>query len=75
MGLLESRAIDFENIILVSCNEKFLPGIQVSNSFIPHDLKIYLGLPTKQDREAIFSYYFYRLLHRVNNIHFIYNNF
>lgn len=74
MGLLESRAIDFDNIILISCNEKFLPGIQVSNSFIPHDLKIYLGLPTKQDREAIFSYYFYRLLHRVNNIHFIYNN-
>ena len=74
MGLLESRVIDFDNIILVSCNEKFLPGIQGSNSFIPHDLKIYLGLPTKQDREAIFSYYFYRLLHRVKNIHFIYNN-
>jgi len=74
MGLLESRAIDFDNIILVSCNEKFLPGVQGSNSFIPHDLKIYLGLPTKQDREAIFSYYFYRLLNRVKNIHLIYNN-
>jgi len=74
MGLLESRAIDFDNIILVSCNEKFLPGVQGSNSFIPHDLKVYLGLPTKQDREAIFSYYFYRLLHRVKNIHFVYNN-
>lgn len=74
MGLLESRAIDFDNIILLSCNEKYLPGVHGSNSFIPHDLKVYLGLPTKQDREAIFSYYFYRLLHRVKNIHIIYNN-
>ncbi len=74
MGLLESRAIDFENVILLSCNEKFLPGVHAQNSFIPHDLKVYLGLPTKHDREAIFSYYFYRLFHRSKNIHLVYNN-
>ena len=74
MGLLESRVIDFENIILVSCNEKFLPGPHIQNSFIPQDLKEYLGLPTKHDRESIFAYYFYRLLQRTKNVHLIYNN-
>lgn len=74
MGLLESRAIDFDNIIILSCNEKFLPGPHIQNSFIPQDLKQYLGLPTKQDRESIFAYYFYRLIHRTKNIHCIYNN-
>lgn len=74
MGLLETRTIDFENIIMVSCNEKFLPGNKQPNSIIPHDLRAYLGLPNKFEKEAIFSYYFYRLLHHAKNVHFIYNN-
>ena len=74
MGFLETRALDFENVILLSCNESFLPGVAPSNSLIPFDLKLFLKLPTKSDREAIFAYYFYRILQRAKNIHLVYNN-
>lgn len=74
MGLLETRAIDFDHLIIVSSNEKFLPGNKHPNTIIPTDLRSYLGLPNKYEREAIFSYYIYRLLHQVKDIHFIYNN-
>lgn len=74
MGFLETRGLDFENVILLSCNESFLPGVSPSNSIIPFDLKLYLKLPTKSDREAIFAYYFYRAIQRAKNIHLVYNN-
>lgn len=74
MGFLETRALDFENVILLSCNESFLPGVAPSNSLIPFDLKLFLKLPTKSDREAIFAYYFYRIIQRAKNIHLVYNN-
>lgn len=74
MGFLETRALDFENIVLLSCNESFLPGISHNNPLFPFDLKRYFNLPTKYDREAIFAYYFYRIIQRAKNIHLIYNN-
>lgn len=74
MGFLETRGLDFENVILLSCNESFLPGVAPSNSIIPFDLKLYLKLPTKSDREAIFAYYFYRAIQKAKNIHLVYNN-
>lgn len=74
MGFLETRALDFDNVILLSCNESFLPGVAPSNSLIPFDLKLFLNLPTKSDREAIFAYYFYRILQRAKNIHLVYND-
>ncbi|MCT4580390.1 MAG: PD-(D/E)XK nuclease family protein [Flavobacteriales bacterium] len=74
MGFLETRALDFENVILLSCNESFLPGVAPSNSLIPFDLKLYFNLPTKSDREAIFAYYFYRVIQKAKNIHLVYNN-
>lgn len=74
MGFLETRALDFENVILLSCNESFLPGVAPSNSLIPFDLKLFLKLPTKSDREAIFAYYFYRIIQRAKNVHLVYND-
>lgn len=73
MGMLETRALDFENVILLSCNEDILPSAKASNSFIPFELKRYFGLPTHSDKDAIFAYHFYRLLQRATNIHLLYN--
>lgn len=73
LGLLETRALDFDRVILLSCNEEVLPKRTFSNSVMPFDLRMYLGLPTKDDEEAIFAYYFYRLLQRSNKIDLIYN--
>lgn len=73
MGMLETRTLDFENIILLSCNEDILPAGKSMNSFIPHELKRYFGLPTYADKDAVFAYHFYRLLQRASNIYLLYN--
>lgn len=73
MGMLETRTLDFENIILLSCNEDILPSGKTMNSFIPFELKRYFGLPIYNDKDAIFAYHFYRLLQRAKNIYLIYN--
>lgn len=73
MGMLESRNLDFETVILTSVNEGILPSGKSNNSFIPFDLKIAHGLPTYKEKDAIYTYHFYRLLQRAKNIHLIYN--
>lgn len=73
LGLLETRALDFQRVILLSCNEEVLPKRSFSNSLIPFDLRMYLGLPTRDDEDAIFAYYFYRLLQRAKQIDLIYD--
>ncbi|MGB1284549.1 MAG: PD-(D/E)XK nuclease family protein, partial [Polaribacter sp.] len=73
MGMLETRVLDFENIILVSTNEGILPASSQQNSFIPFDVKIEFDLPTYREKDAIFSYHFFRLLQRAKNVFIIYN--
>ncbi|MFL5765546.1 MAG: PD-(D/E)XK nuclease family protein [Bacteroidia bacterium] len=73
MGMLETRTLDFENVILLSCNEDILPSGKTVNSFIPFELKRVFGLPTYSDKDSIFSYHFYRLLQRASNIFLLYN--
>ncbi len=73
MGMLETRVIDFETVIITSVNEGVLPSSKSDQSFIPFDVKKHFNLPTYQEKDAIFSYHFYRLLHRAKNIYLIYN--
>ncbi len=73
MGVLETRVLDFENVILTSINEGILPGNHQQNSFIPFDAKIAFGLPTHKEKDALFSYHFFRLLQRAKNVYILYN--
>ena len=73
MGMLESRNLDFETVIITSVNEGILPSGKSNNSFIPFDLKTALGLPTYKEKDAVYTYHFYRLLQRAKTIHIIYN--
>lgn len=73
MGVLETRTLDFENIILTSANEGVLPAGKTQNTFIPFDVKRVFGMQTYSDKDAIFAYHFYRLLQRAKNIFLIYN--
>ena len=74
MGILESRTLDFKNVIMLSVNEGKLPKGKSANSFIPHDMKRYFKLPTYTESDAVFAYHFYRLLQRAKNITLIYNS-
>ncbi|MES2762538.1 MAG: PD-(D/E)XK nuclease family protein [Bacteroidota bacterium] len=73
MGVLETRTLDFENIILLGVNEGVLPSGKSSNSFIPNDLKRYHGMPLYGDKDAVYAYHFYRILQRASNVLITYN--
>ncbi len=73
MGMLESRNLDFETVIITSVNEGILPSGKSNNSFIPFDLKIHFGLPTYKEKDAVYTYHFYRLLQRAQQIYIVYN--
>jgi len=73
MGMLESRVLDFETVIITSVNEGVLPSGKSNNSFIPYDVKIENKLPTFKEKDAVYTYHFYRLIQRAKNVYVIYN--
>ena len=73
MGMLESRVLDFETVIVSSVNEGVLPAGKSNNSFIPFDVKLENNLPTYKEKDAVYTYHFYRLLQRAKNIYILYN--
>lgn len=73
MGMLESRVLDFETIIISSVNEGILPSGKSNNSFIPFDVKLENNLPTYKEKDAVYTYHFYRLLQRAKTIYILYN--
>jgi len=74
MGVLESRVLDFETIIITSVNEGKFPAGKSSNSFIPYDVKKEYKLPTFKEKDAIYTYHFYHLLQRAKNVYLLYNS-
>ncbi|MDO5075459.1 MAG: PD-(D/E)XK nuclease family protein [Bacteroidales bacterium] len=73
MGVLETRCLDFEHLILLSVNEGNLPQNTTDNSFIPLLLRRAFGLTTPERRTAVYAYYFYRLIQRAKRVRFLYN--
>ncbi|NHM06012.1 PD-(D/E)XK nuclease family protein [Flavobacterium sp. CYK-4] len=73
MGVLESRVLDFETVIVLSMNEGKFPAGKSQNSFIPYDVKMEFCLPTFKEKDAIYTYHFYHLLQRAKDVYLIYN--
>jgi hypothetical protein len=74
MGILETRALDFRNLIILSVNEGILPRSSAGSSYIPFSLREAFGLPVIKHQDSIYAYYFYRLLQRAENVRFVYNS-
>ena len=74
MGPLETRALDFRNVLILSCNEGMFPRRNVSSSFVPPELRKAFGLPTYEYQDAIWAYYFYRLVSRAENVWMVYDS-
>ncbi len=74
MGPLETRTLDFKNVIILSCNEGIFPSGNVSNSFIPYNIRLGFGLPTYEYQDSISAYHFYRSICRAENIWLIYDS-
>ena len=73
MGLLETRAIDFDRLIVLSMNDKIMPRRARRRTFIPDALRRGYGLPTSSKSEDLYFYYFYRLISRAKNVNLIYD--
>lgn len=73
MGVLETRALDFDRIILLSMNEGIFPLKKVANSFIPYNLRRGFGLPTYEHQDSVWAYHFYRLLYRSTQVTMLYD--
>lgn len=74
MGPLETRALDFDNVILLNCNEGIFPRRSVSSSFIPPELRKGFGLPTYEYQDAVWAYYFYRLIQRASKVWMLFDS-
>ena len=74
MGPLELRALDFENLIILSCNEGVFPRRSVSASFVPPELRKGFGLPTYEYQDAVWAYYFYRSIQRASKVWRVYDS-
>lgn len=73
MGVLETRVLDFENLIILSMNEGVFPQKKSLNSFIPFTLHKGFGLPTYEHQESTYAYHFYRLINRAKRIFMLYD--
>lgn len=73
MGVLETRCLDFEHMLLLSVEEGNLPRSMHSNSFIPESLRDAFGMTTQRHRIAVYAYYFYRLVQRCEHLTCVYN--
>ncbi|MDE6862041.1 MAG: PD-(D/E)XK nuclease family protein, partial [Alistipes sp.] len=73
MGILETRNVDFDNVIILSMTDATFPGDRTSQpSFIPYNLRAAYGLPTPEHHEGVYAYYFYRLIERASRVFMMY---
>ena len=73
MGVLETRALDFDRLIILSMNEGVFPLRKAANSFIPYNLRRGFGLPTYEHQDSVWAYHFYRLIYRAGRVSLLYD--
>lgn len=73
-GMMETRNLDFDNVIMISMNEGVFPKRSENNSFITEGMRLAFGMPVVKYKDAVFGYFFYRLFQRAKNIKILYNN-
>ncbi len=74
MGVLETRSLDFKNIVILGLNEGILPGNSFNETLIPFDIRQKFALPLPKDSTAVYAYHFFRLLQRTEKAVFLYNS-
>lgn len=74
MGPLETRALDFRNVVVLSCNEGMFPRRSVSSSFVPPELRKAFGMPTYEYQDSVWAYYFYRMVCRAEKVWLVYDS-
>ncbi len=74
MGILETRMLDFRHVIMLSMNEEVMPASPFRHSYIPYALRLAFGMPSREDMDGIYAYYFNRLLQRAERVDLLFNS-
>ena len=74
MGVLETRSLDFDNIIILSMNENSFPRKSYMRTMIPNNLRVGYGMNTIDRQDELYTYYFYRLLSRARHVKLLYDS-
>ena len=75
MGILETRNLDFKNVIILSMSESNFPGTKITdNSYIPYSLRFAYNMPTQEHHQGVYGYYFYRLIERAERVWLLYSS-
>jgi len=74
MGILETRMLDFRHVILLSMNEEIMPASQFRHSYIPYTLRLAFGMPSREDMDGIYAYYFNRVIQRASHVDLLFNS-
>ena len=74
MGILETRLLDFNHVVLVSMNEEIMPAGHHPHTFVPYSMRKAYGMPAREDKDAIYAYYFFRLLQRASKVDLLFNS-
>ena len=74
MGPLETRALDFKHIVILNANEGVFPRVSAGSSFVPAEIRMAFGLPTYLRQDAVWAYYFYRMITRAENVWLLYDS-
>lgn len=74
MGVLETRNLDFDHLLILSCNDSLMPGAGSDASFIPYSIRKSHRLPTSDHKAAVYAYYLHRMIQRAEDVTFVYNN-
>jgi hypothetical protein len=74
MGMLETRILDFKNVVILAMNEGILPKGKAAPSMLLYSIRTHFGLPTHQYKDDVFGYHFFRLIQRAQNVFLVYDN-
>jgi len=74
LGIMETRNLDFDNVIVLSASEDFLPPSPRNTSFVPYSIRKAYGLPVAEHQNSMYAYIFYRLLQRAKNVFLVFNS-
>ncbi len=74
MGVIETRNLDFRHVVVLSCNEGFMPRVSADVSFVPYNLRKAFDMPTIEHKISLYAYYFYRLLQRAERVSLVYSS-
>ncbi|MDD2452145.1 MAG: PD-(D/E)XK nuclease family protein, partial [Sulfurovum sp.] len=74
MGVLETRGVRFEGVVIVDFNDGIVPASSSKDQFLNSSVRAFAGLPTRNDRESLQKQYYKRVLEQAKTAVIVYSS-